>query len=224
MQHSYLGKSVIEELKTRFKGLIEGDESALHPNLRGTAYVNVLRNSENPSKDFETIAGLSKTAASADQKLSALSALGAVPTPELVDRLLAMVLDPETVKPQDIIYPLGLLGDGPDKAKNLDTLWAWVLKNWSTLHDRYKASLSLLGRVLQAAITSRIGLEFVQTVEDWASGAELKTAEEKAARVESLQTARRPLDQSLEKVKGNTKWVEREREALSAWVKSEQLA
>lgn len=210
---------------SRFQKFVAGDEAALHPNLRSTAYQAVLNNSSDASSDFDAIVGIYKTTPSVDQKLSALSSLGSVSDVNLLHRLLTMVLDSESVKPQDIIYPLGSVGqEGPTKTQKLDILWTWVTQNWSLLHERYKASLSLLGRCLQAAISARIGSEFVQTVESWARGDDLATTEAKAQRTDQLKTALRPLEQSLEKVKGYTKWVERERTALAQWVSTNQLA
>ena len=132
-----------------------------------------------------------------------------------------MVLDPELVKPQDIIYPLGPIGQVSSmKEQKLDMLWNWIVQNWAELHKRYKASLSLLGRVLQAAIGPRIGLDFIEMVESWARGDDLGTNEEKATRQDQLKTARRPLDQSIESVKTYTKWVSRDSEIISKWVQS----
>ena len=212
---------VIQELKLRFEKFLKGDTTALHTNILGTACKAVLKTSSDHFADFDRILNFYKSTSSVDQKLSALASLGSVQSTEILHRLFEMVLDSEVVKPQDIIYPLGSVGQvGPLKGQKLDMLWNWIIQNWAELHKRYKASLSLLGRVLQSAIGPRIGFEFVETVESWARGDDLGTAEEKAARQDQLKTARRPLDQSIESVKTYTKWVSRDREIIAQWVKS----
>lgn len=200
---------------------MNGDNSALNTNILGTAFKAALKNSDHPVADFETILNFYKSASSVDQKLSALASLGTVQNTEILHRLLEMALDSEVVKPQDIIYPLGPIGQaGALKEQNLQMLWNWVIQNWVELYKRYKASLSLLGRILQTAIGPRIGLDFIEIVESWARGDDLGTAEEKSERQEQLKTARRPLDQSIESVKTYTKWVSRDRDIITQWVQS----
>jgi aminopeptidase 2 len=216
--------SVVEELSKRFKAFIGGDETQIHPNLRKTVFMTVLAESKDPLTSFDQIVGIYKSTPSVDQKLAALSTLGAASSVEALNKLLDMVLDSEQVKPQDIIYPLSTVGDeGSNKLAKLERLWSWVRENWVLLHDRYKASLSLLGRVLQAAIAGRIGAAFVEDVEGWARGDDLATQELKDKRKDELKTARRPLEQSLEKVRGYTAWVERERGPLLEWVKQQSF-
>jgi aminopeptidase 2 len=212
---------VLAELSKRFKSFLNGDSSALHTNVLGTAFKSVLKNSSDPITDFDTILNFYKTCTSVDQKLSALASLGTVQNTEILHQLFGIILDSEVVKPQDIIYPLGPMGQvGALKGQKLDMLWNWIIQNWVELHKRYKASLSLLGRVLQSAIGPRIGFDFIETVESWARGDDLGTAEEKATRQDQLKTARRPLDQSIESVKTYTNWVSRERDAIAQWIKS----
>ena len=200
---------------------LNGDSTALHTNILGTACKAVLKNSSDPFTDFDTILNFYKSCTSVDQKLSALASLGTVQNTEILHRLFDVVLDAEVVKPQDIIYPLGPIGQVSSlKGQKLDMLWNWIIQNWVELHKRYKASLSLLGRVLQSAIGPRIGLDFIETVESWARGDDLGSAEEKAERLDQLKTARRPLDQSIESVKTYTKWVSRDRDAIAQWIKS----
>jgi aminopeptidase 2 len=159
---------------------------------------------------------------SVDARLAALGALGAINDISLVHRILdEITLNQEVVKPQDVMRPVGSLAHlSPFKAQVLEILWKWCIKNWDLLHEQLAASLSLLGRVLQTCISSQTGDEFVQTVEAWVRGDDLKTPEEKAKRTDQLKAAKRPLEQGLEKVKSVTSWIKREDASVKAWVKS----
>ena len=179
--------------------------------------------SSDPKSDFDVIFNIYKSASSVDSKLAALSSLGAVNDMGCFHTLLDYVLDTNIIKSQDIIYPMSHIGLGPLKQMKLEALWVWVTSNWISLHDRFKASLSLLGRCLTSAINGRIGLEFVSKVQDWANGMDLKSENDKMARKDQLKTATRPLEQALEKVKGNTNWVSRDKTIVLNWLKENQL-
>ncbi|KAI9209573.1 peptidase family M1-domain-containing protein [Polychytrium aggregatum] len=209
---------VIADLKERFARFIAGDESALHPNLRGTAYAVVLSNSTQPEADLEAILNIYKTAPAQDQRLVALGAIGHVPKFELVDRVLELTLDQNLVRSQDLHYPIISLCSGPLKKQVLPYVWDWIVKNWTTLHERLSATMSLMGHVLAAPVGAQIGDEVVKRVEDWASGAGLPE-EERSLRVEQVKAASMKLNQTLEHVRSKTKWVERDAESVTAWVK-----
>ena len=83
----------------------------------------------------------------ADQKLIALSALGAVHEEALLQRSLKFALSDE-VRPQDIIYVIGSVAANP---KGRALAWNFVKEQWSTLYDRYyTGSMSLLGRIVSS--------------------------------------------------------------------------
>lgn len=202
---------------SRFRKYQAGDEKAFHPNLRGSVFKAVLWSSKTPLEDFEYIFGIYKTGATIDEKLSALGAIGATNSLEVVNRILSIVT--EQVKLQDMFYPIMALATiSPLKAQVLPILWKWVTTNWKMLHERLSPTLSLLGRVLQFCISQNIGLEFAETVEAWARGDGLPEVE-KLKRIEEVKDAKRPLDQSLEAVRGATAWFLRG-DGVDAWLES----
>jgi len=218
---------VIEEAKRRFKLFVEGNEQALHPNIRGTVYSIVLKNSKDSTqalKDFESVLNIFKTAPTVDQKLAALGALGNTSDITIIHRLLdTMILDGELIRSQDIIYPLGSLArSNPHLVITRPLLWTWCRKNWKILYERYHSSLSLLGRCLQTCVEDSIGLEFAHEVENWANGKNLSESDVNQRKHE-LKGVKRQLDQSLEKLRLNTKWLERERVNVESWIKSSHL-
>ncbi|KAI8998411.1 peptidase family M1-domain-containing protein [Gaertneriomyces semiglobifer] len=211
--------SVIAELQSRFKAFMGGDDSALPPNLRGVAYRVTLQHTQNPTEDFEAVMKTYKTASTADQRLAALYALGAVNDPALINRVVNEVtLDTELVRPQDAFYPLrGLSKENPSPSTVRPQLWEFSTSNWTVLHERYGPTLGLLAAMLTVGFADQVGQDVIAKVEAWLAGEGL-TEEEKAKRNEQMKLVKMPVEQSLEKVRGVTRWVERERESVKEWV------
>ncbi|TPX47347.1 hypothetical protein SeMB42_g03352 [Synchytrium endobioticum] len=198
---------IIGELLKRFQEYIRGNQAALPSNLRGAAFVTYARHSS--SKDqFDIMLNLYKIIPTPDQKLAALQALGAINSLELVLYLLdEVVLNTEIVRSQDAMYPLaGMSNHNCETAKVRAMIWDWLKRNWDgVIYPRYEPTLSLLGRITQTCIEDRVGVDFAEEVSDWAK--DHPTA-----------SIRRMLDQSLEKVRSNTAWLERERANVAKWI------
>lgn len=99
----------IEEAKKRFWAFVEGDLSALHPNLRGSVYSIVLTAAEDDSteekKVWESILKIyNDESLPIDQRMIALNALGGAKSSELVERFLHMSLDEKQIRGQDSLY------------------------------------------------------------------------------------------------------------------------
>ncbi|KAJ1330593.1 hypothetical protein BSLG_009045 [Batrachochytrium salamandrivorans] len=207
----------IEELTKRFHKFIAGDETALHSNLRTTAYRTVSKNTEDEST-FDAF-NMYKTTTAVEARLMALASLGSSPNMNVVQRVLnEVVLDKELVRLQDIAYPMQSLRGSPALKEVLPIMWTFLKSNWPVLYERLKPTLGLLGASVTICVGGQIGMEFADEVEAWSRGDELTTAEEKATRVEQLKAAKRPLDQSLERIRSSTKWLERDRAAIAEWL------
>ena len=124
---------VVEELQKRFRKFVGGDKEAFHANLREPVFKTALSHSTTPMKDFEAVLGLyTASTSTADEKIAALSSVGAVGDMAVVERILAMVLESGgAIKLQDSMYPvLSLASLSPLKEKVLQVLWDWLVKNW----------------------------------------------------------------------------------------------
>ncbi|KAI9142649.1 aminopeptidase [Paraphysoderma sedebokerense] len=196
-------KEVIEQAKTRFNAFISGDEQKLHPNIRGTVYAIVLKNSSNPKEDFDKIVKIYETTTNVDQKLAALSALGRVEDPELLKHVLKYAMDEDNVRPQDFIYPLGSVASNP---KGRKLAWEFVKTNWEKLEERFVSTLSLLGRCVTSTTQDYATEEFAKEVESFFKDKNTKPID-------------RPLEQSLEKIRSQAAWLNRDRDAVAKWLK-----
>ncbi|OAJ43042.1 hypothetical protein BDEG_26427 [Batrachochytrium dendrobatidis JEL423] len=211
---------VIKELIDRFHKFVGGDESALDTNLRSIAYRTACKNTDDESV-FEALLNIYKTSTNVEARLTALSTLGASPNINVVNRVLNEVLmDGNLVRLQDMMYPLNSLRSSPALKEVLPIMWNFLKSNWPVLYERLKPSLGLLGASVQLCVSGQIGNAFADEVEAWSRGDELATDEEKATRVEQLKAAQRPLNQSIERVRSSTKWLERDRETIQKWIES----
>ena len=216
----------MEELQKRFNNFLAGDKQAFHANLREPVFKTVLSHSKTPMKDFEAILALyTSSASTADEKIAALSSVGAVGDMAVIERILAMVLETGgAIKLQDSMYPVVSLASlSPLKEKVLQVLWDWLVKNWPALHKSLSPTLTLLGRIVQACVSSNIGEDFALTVEAWARGDGLGD-EAKADQVKKVKNVQRPLDQALEAMRGNTKWYETAKQEVAAFFASAEFA
>lgn len=142
--------AVIAEAKSRFQKFVAGDDSAIHPNVRGTVFAIVLQNGG--KEEFDAVIKIYKEATVIDQKLAALGSLGSIANAELLSSLLKMSLNEDFVRPQDIIYVFGPVAANPIGRK---LAWAFVKENWQTFYDRYySAGMSLLSRVVTSTTDS----------------------------------------------------------------------
>ncbi|KAJ3295271.1 Aminopeptidase 2 mitochondrial [Borealophlyctis nickersoniae] len=212
-------KEVVAELQSRFEKFKAGDDKAIPSNIRGVTYSTVLKHTKKPKEDFDAVMNVYTSAPTVEQRLAALLSLGSINDKTLVDTVFALTLDAERVKPQDAYYTLsGLSAQNPDPKTIRPKIWDYVTKNWKALVERYTPSPALLGRMLTLGFVQQTGEEVCKQVEAWAEGADLSTPEEKEARKEEIKIIRRPLDQSLEKVREKTKWVQRDGKSVAKWV------
>lgn len=204
-------KAVILELQNLFKEYRNGNKQAFHPNLRGAVFKTVLNHSENPQADFDAIMAIYNSSESAFERISALSCIGATNSLDIAHHILKNItMNEDIVRLQDCMYPIASLATlCPLKVEVLEILWTWLTKNWKTLYVKLSPTLSLLGRVLSYCIDQNIGFDFSEKVEAWARGDGLSEIEQKE-RIKEVKAAKRPLDQSLEAMKGATTWFERD--------------
>lgn len=202
-----------------FSMFVEGSHDAINSNLRGIVFAVSLQYSKDPDVTFDHIMRVFKTDSSIDAKLAALSSIGATNSVKIVEKILeTVVLDQEIVKPQDVMRPISSIANlSMMKPIVLDMLWVWFVKNWKVLHKQLATTLTLLGRVLETCVSSRIGDAFVGEVEAWASGGDCGTEEERALRLEETVATKRPLEQALERVRAQTSWVVRDTDGVLEW-------
>ena len=124
---------VVSELLGRYQKYVLGEKNAFHANLREPIFKVALQQSTSASRDFEFIIGIyTNSSSTADEKIAALTSLGATNDLSIVDLILnKTTLDSSIVKLQDSPYPVGSLAAlSPMKDKVLPVLWNWLIANW----------------------------------------------------------------------------------------------
>ncbi|KAJ3415896.1 Aminopeptidase 2 mitochondrial, partial [Chytridiales sp. JEL 0842] len=220
-------KTVEDELRAKFKRFVAGDESALPADLRSMAYQCVLRTAtpETAAADYESVLNIYKNpATSQDQRLAALTALGAINDLTIVKEQVfnGLLLNPELVKPSDLLYPFRGLQLNPNGHEVREMTWVWIKANWGYLLEKLKGSLALLGHVV-GATGSHIGFDRADEIEKWVAGAHITDDAEKAKWVDDMKTIKKKAEQTLESIRIRTQWVEKERANLASWAQTKKF-
>ncbi|KAJ3359428.1 Aminopeptidase 2 mitochondrial [Allomyces javanicus] len=207
-------KELVAQAKARFARFIQGDTHAIHPNLRGAVYAIVLRHSsvspaakggEPHSVELEAVKAIWENESTPmDQRLAALGALGHVQDSTLLAGLLEYAMDESKVRPQDVMYPLRSVAANA-RAGGRVLAWKFVQQRWDELHARYQQSLSLLAHCVSIA-GDFASAEFAETeVEGFFAGKDTEAVD-------------RALMQTLEKIRAQAAWLERDRAPVQAWL------
>jgi aminopeptidase 2 len=195
---------VITEAKRRFKLFMDGDESAIHPNLRGTVYALVIREGGVP--EYEHVLSLYRKLDLPDQKLAALGALGGSRQASVIQAALDLTKTTDTVRSQDVIYIFRSVGANRFGRQQC---WSFIESNWPVFHARYqKGGFSLLSRLVTSCtdgFTSTADADKVQAYFD--------------GRGEEQKGIERALQQSLERIRTNARCLLNNSDRLQVWFK-----
>lgn len=150
---------------------------------------------------YEAILNEYRTAATSDERNTALRAIGRARSPELIKRTLSLPLSTE-VKGQDIYLPLGGLRSHKD---GIEALWTWMCDNWAALEKKLPPGLTMLGSVVSVCTSSF-------------------TKEAQADEVRKFFKERgtkgfdQSLAQSMDAVRAKGNWVERDAGDVKEWL------
>ncbi|MFQ6028558.1 MAG: M1 family metallopeptidase [Dehalococcoidia bacterium] len=193
---SYGDPEFLGQASQRFARYLN-DPSSLHPDLRGIVYSLAAqagdRNTYNQLWDLEQAADLQ------EEKIRLLLSLARFSQPELLQETLQRSLS-DDVRSQDTIT---LVASVAANLKGRDLAWQFVKDQWAEFDRRYGGGGFGLMRLV--SICSNF------------------TTEAKQQDVESffqehpVPAAERTIRQSLERVRLNIKWLEKNRQELAAW-------
>ncbi len=193
---AYGNAAVLAEAKSRFSNFLE-DPSSLHPDIRGAALGLVARDGDRGTYDL--LWDLEKKAELQEEKIRFLGALSRFSTPELLQETLDRSLSSD-VRSQDsaiVITSVAANRHGRDLA------WEFIKDNWEELYRRYGGGGFTIGRL--AAVTGMF------------------TTSERAQEVEEFfqknpsPSAQRTIQQSLERIRLNVRWLQNNRPGLTEY-------
>lgn len=188
--------AVIAEAKKRFAARVT---NPIHADLRGVIYATVAR--EGGEKEYKTLLSLYRAETLHEEKNRLLGALGCFRDKVLLSRTLEMILTNE-VRMQDrngafasvLVNPIGReLG------------WKFIKKNWKKIGEAYGDGNHLLSRLIGVLNrnTTRVAYDDIKAF--------FKT--------HSAPAAERTVEQTLEHIDSNVRWLARDGKKIEKWLK-----
>jgi puromycin-sensitive aminopeptidase len=194
---SYGDTEVVAEARRRFDAYLR-DPAALHPDLRAVVFGLVAQ--EGDRVTYDRLWDLERKVTLHEEKLRFLGALTRPRNRDLLQETLRLSLSPE-VRSQDTVGVL--TGVAGNRAFGRDMAWDFIKANWEELDHRYGKGGFVLMRLV--SITgSFTTLERAREVEQFFTA-------------HPVPSAARTVQQSLERVRINAKWLEKNRDELAKW-------
>ncbi|TLS26201.1 hypothetical protein PpBr36_05272 [Pyricularia pennisetigena] len=195
-------KEIVAAAKDMFKKFMDGDKSAIHPNIRGSVFAMALK--YGGDDEYNRILNFYRTSTNSDERNTALRSLGRSNKPEHIKQTLDLMFSGE-VKDQDIYLPAaGLRGH----AEGIEALSKWLMDNWDALYIKLPPALSMLGSMVSICTSGLTKPEQLKQVEDFFANKDNKGYEMSLA-------------QSLDAIRSKIAWLERDRDDVAAWVKEQ---
>jgi len=149
-----VGAAFATTLLGAFDQIRSGQAASVHPDLHEAAYraaMTVPTDQSVLQANYEWLLNYYRTAvtASPGDRTAALLAITFSKNPVIVSNILEAVIDPNTVKPQDMGSVIGAAS-----IKNERAVWEFVKANWQALAERYKTQPRSLAS-LMTQVTGR---------------------------------------------------------------------
>jgi len=195
---SYGDENTIDQAKRRFARLRE-DPKSLPPDLRFPVYR--LSAEYGGDEAYQAVLDIFRKADLHEEKLRCLRALGYSRSRNLLERTLELSLSPE-VRSQDTPLAVGSVAvNGPGR----ELAWNFLRNHWSEFDRRYGKGGFLLARVISSTTVNFHSAEKAEEVETF-------------FRSHPVPAAERTIRQSVERIRSNALWLERDRESIRRWL------
>ncbi|OLL24887.1 Aminopeptidase 2 [Neolecta irregularis DAH-3] len=190
---------IVKAAQDMFEKFVSGQQSAIHPNIRGSVYSIVLKNGG--EKEWNEVLNIYKNPSSIDEKNIALRSLGQTRKLELIKKTLDLALS-EDVREQDIYLPFQGVRS---HAKGIKQLWEFVQIKWDTIAGRLPPGLSMLSTVVQLCTIGFCSDDAIKDIKAFFS-------------TKSTKGFNQGLQQSLDSIQAKASWVKRDGEDVRAWL------
>ncbi|XP_077997476.1 puromycin-sensitive aminopeptidase-like [Glandiceps talaboti] len=199
----YLGRcshpETVAEAKKKFESHASGQDKVV-ADLRSPVYHAVL--SHGDESTFDAMLKLFREQDLHEEKERIMRALGSVKDKSLIKRVLDFSMS-DDVRSQDTVFVLtGVVGS----KDGLEMAWQFLQDNWKELHKRYEGGF-LLSRLVKYCTEGFASEEKAKEIEDF-----FKTHDAPAAE--------RTIQQSLENIRLNMKWLARDSDNIKVFLAS----
>ena len=176
------------------------DPNSLSPDLRSTVFSSAARSGD--VNTYTSIKRLFNEANLQEEKIRLLVALSNFKDPSLLEKTVDMSLSKE-VRSQDSVSLVNILAANPGQGKHI--AWEYAKNNWEEFDRRYGAGGFAMMRLVQIAgrFTTPDQLKDVETF----------------FKEHPTPSASRTVEQSLERISLNIKWLENNRDSMAQWLK-----
>ncbi|KAF9421334.1 Aminopeptidase 2 mitochondrial [Podila epigama] len=192
---------IVAEARRRFWVFMqEKDMSAIPPDLRFPVFEIVLRTTVG-TEEYDAVVNYYRETFIPGEKLVALTVLGYANSPELVHRTLTFAMSDE-VRTQDILTAIATLRSSKVGRAGL---WDFMRHNWDVLYHRHCDDLRFLDYFVVLSIGSFSSIERYAQVQSFFATKDTSSYE-------------RILATSLEGIRKNILWLERDRHEVEHWL------
>jgi aminopeptidase 2 len=132
----------VKEALNLFKKYADGDEKAIHPNLKSAVFGAAGKYGD--EKTWEKLVSVYTSPKSSADGLTALSSVGRSDNMELKKKSIRLALD-GTVRSQDIFYVIGGFNSG---VEGINMVWNWLKDNWDEIVAKFPPTMNLLSNII----------------------------------------------------------------------------
>ncbi len=188
--------NVLQEAQSRFLRFLE-EPSSLPPELKGVVYSLAARGGNNAT--FDSLHRLSKEADLQEENMRLLLAMARFQDKDILKNTLDLSLSSE-VRSQDTVI---LVSSVAGNTGGRDLAWDYIKDNWAEFNRRYGAGGFAMMRL-------------VSVTGGFATSEARRDVEEFFQR-NPVPSATRTIQQSLERIDLNVRWLDRNRDDLARW-------
>jgi len=191
--------AVIAEAKKRFQSY-KSDKSSVSNDLMGVIFKLAVRNGG--KAEYDEMVHFFKSATQPEEVIRALRSVGLSKDPQLIQSAIEFAFS-DAVRTQDMFY---LLHSCSSTVVGRELTWKHIKAHWETLLSKLSGGNFLLGRIVAYATQSFTGTAKADEVDEF-----FKTR--------TLPAIERTVSQSLESIRGNAQYLEKNLAETTAWLK-----
>ena len=188
--------NTLQEAQSRFLRFLE-EPSSLPPELKGVVYSLAARSGNNAT--FDSLRRLAKEADLQEEKMRLILAMARFQDKEILKKTLDLSLSSE-VRSQDTVI---LVSSVAGNTEGRDLAWDYIKDNWAEFDKRYGAGGFAMMRLV--SITGGFATP------------EARRDVEEFFQRNPVPSATRTIQQSLERIDLNVRWLDRNRDDLARW-------
>mmetsp|Transcript_3368 Transcript_3368/g.5098 ORF Transcript_3368/g.5098 Transcript_3368/m.5098 type:complete len:876 (+) Transcript_3368:89-2716(+) len=198
-------EEVVGEARRRLAVFLD-DRTSLVPDLRSLVYSTVV--AHGGEEDFNNVLRVFRETTLHEERLRCLRALGYTRKPDLIDRVLKFCMSDE-VRSQDTYLVLAIVGSN---RHGRASAWSFLQERWNDFFERFgKGGFTLLSSIISSCTKNF-------------SSADKATEIESFFATHPVDSSKRTIQQSLERIRMNANWLARDGAGIKTWLSSHGYA